>query len=713
MTTATRGVVPQPSGTAVRTGRQGRWQPWVLAVICLGAAALYCWGIWHGQIGNTYYTAAAKSMRDSFTNFLFGSFDPYGVVTVDKPPLFLWPQVISVWLFGYHGWAVLLPQAVEGVAAVFLLHRTVRRWMGEHAALIAALVLALTPITVAIDRDNNPDTLLVLLLVAAAYAFTRSASADLPRGRTLWLLLCAFFVGCGFVTKMMQAWIVVPGFAVAYLVARKDSPLRRIGDLAGAGAVLAVSSFWWPLLHDLWPGTKPYMGGSTNGTAMDLIFGYNGFGRVFGQHGGFGGHGGHPRGLRMGSGTHAAGGMRPPGGMAGMFGGDSGADRLFSDSVGGQISWLLPLSLFVLGVVTVGGILRWRRKEPMDPRCRAVWWMWGSWLLVTGVVFSFAQGIWHPYYTTMLAPAIAAITGAGVVVLWRRYRTPGGMSWALLPIAVLLTGVWSVVLVGRDISWNGWTLWGVVALALAAVVLLLLGRITSGVRRVLGRAGLVVGVVALLFVPAVWSAATAAQTSGIGAMPSAGPNPIYRMLDRLRRSTGPSGMDFPGAAGRRASAMPGPGRLPGMLSGSLTGEQRKILDYAIRNSGGAKITLAVDGGAMLASNYVIGSDATVIGMGGFMGTDDAPSVAQLRQWTSDGTLRFVLGSGRGRSGMPFGGRSSGAAQTRSLWIERNCSVVDPAAYGLPAGHGAPNAGSGTFPGMGVQRLYRCGPAGGA
>ncbi|WP_211294315.1 ArnT family glycosyltransferase, partial [Lentzea kentuckyensis] len=152
--------------------RPSRWPAWALVAICVLAGALYVWAIGAGQVGNSYYAAAAKSMSTSFTNFLFGSFDPYGVVTVDKPPMSLWPQAIAVWIFGFHGWAVLLPQVIEGVAAVFLLHRTVRLWSDEKVALLAALILALTPITVAINRDNNPDTLLVLLLVAAAYAFT-------------------------------------------------------------------------------------------------------------------------------------------------------------------------------------------------------------------------------------------------------------------------------------------------------------------------------------------------------------------------------------------------------------------------------------------------------------------------------------------------------------------------------------------------------------
>jgi len=244
-------------------GGPGRWRPLALTAICTVAAVLYAWRIGTEGWGNPYYSAAVKSMSASLTNFVFGSFDPLGVVTVDKPPMAFWPMVLSVAVFGYHGWSLLLPQVVEGVAAVFLLHRTVRRWAGEHVALLAALIFTLTPVTVAINRDTNPDTLMVLLLVAAAYAFTRSVQRPFEPGRSRrWLLLAAVFLGLGFVTKMLQAWIVVPAFALAYLVGSPASVRRRVLDLLGAGAVLLASSLWWVALVSAWPGPKPYIGGA-------------------------------------------------------------------------------------------------------------------------------------------------------------------------------------------------------------------------------------------------------------------------------------------------------------------------------------------------------------------------------------------------------------------------------------------------------------------
>ncbi|KOV84022.1 glycosyltransferase family 39 protein [Nocardia sp. NRRL S-836] len=667
--------VAAPVATPAET-RPARWPAWALAAICAAAGALYVWQIGAGQVGNAYYAAAAKSMSTSFTHFLFGSFDPAGVVTVDKPPMALWPQAVAVWLFGFHGWAVLLPQVAEGVAAVFLLHRAVRLWADEKVALLAALILALTPITVAINRDNNPDTLLVLTLVAAAYAFTRSVRAPESRVRTKWLLWCAFFIGCGFLTKMLQAWIVVPGFALAYLVATNAPLKRRLLDLLGAGAVLVASSFWWVALHAWWPGSKPYIGGSADGGAWDLIIGYNGLGRVFGGDGNRGGGermiGQPPPGVEV---------VGAPGGGA-MFGGQAGITRMFASAVGGQISWLLPLCLLVLLVVAAGGVLRWRGKVPGDAAERAGWFMWGSWLLVTMAVFSFAQGIFHPYYTTMLAPAVAAIGAAGLVMFWRARS----FVRFLLPVAVAITAAWAFVVVSRDTSWFGWTRWAVAGVAVVAVVVLLAG---------LRRTGLVAAVVAVLLVPAVWSTATAATASGNGVMPAAGPSQGgVGQLFRYGQVPGgqlpggqvpggqvpPNGVQPPGGTrqapngrGNRGPQLVGPGFGGGRAE--LSDEQRKILDYAKEHSGGAEITLAVAGAAQAAAPFIMGSDEVVIGMGGFSGSDNAPSVDQLQAWVSEGRLKFVLGNAGGMGGR--GGTDNG----RQEWIGQHCSTVDPSLYG--------------------------------
>ena len=496
-----------------------RWQRYALIAILALGTVLYGWAMWTGSWGNTYYTAAVKSMSLNLTNFLFGSFDPAGAVTIDKPPLALWPQVISVRIFGFHSWSVLLPQVIEGVAAIFLLHRTVRMWAGENAALIAALVFALTPITVMVTRTNNTDTMLVLTLVAAAYAFTRATKALEPGRRTKWLLFAAFLIGCGFLAKMAAAYVVIPAFFAAYLVGSEAPWRRRALDLAGAAVVLLASSLWWVAAVALWPGRKPYIGGSTDGTALDLVLGYNGLGRVFGGEG--------TGNAVPATGTPPQGGGGPggPGGPGGgpggaSFGGEPGSGRMFNEAVGGQISWLLPVAIVTLVVAAVLGFRRWRRSAPADTANRAGWVLWGGWLAVFAVVFSYQKGVFHPYYTIVMAPAIGAIIGAGAVWAFRRYRDPEGLGRFVLPAGVAVTAAWAWVLISRDTSWHGWLRYAVVIVALVAMLALVPHKVP--------RVGLVLGLVAVLLAPAVWSGAGAVSTTAVASLPAAGP--VHDML---------------------------------------------------------------------------------------------------------------------------------------------------------------------------------------
>ncbi|MFF3500269.1 ArnT family glycosyltransferase [Streptomyces sp. NPDC003247] len=745
--TRTLSAAPAPHSTppaAVRT--LPSWAaPAALAAILVLAAVLYGWALGSLGWGNAYYAAAVKSMGQSWTNFLFGAYDPAGVVTVDKPPAALWPQVISSKVFGLHGWALILPQLVEGVAAVFVLHRTVRRWAGEGAGLLAALVLTLTPITVAINRDNNPDTLLVLLLVSAAYTLTRALRAR-GRSATWWLCACAFLTGCGFLTKMLAAWMIVPAFALAWLVGAADRPARRVLRLPAAGAVLAVSSLWWIALVAVWPGDRPYIGGSTDGSAWDLVIGYNGLGRVFGS---------------SGDSTQSIGGA------GGGFGGAAGVGRLFNDQVGGQISWLLPACLVAVVVAVVCAVLRRRGRLATDAVLPASGWLlWGTWLVVCAAVFSTQKGIFHPYYTSLLAPAIAALAGGLLAALVRVHRA--GLKWAPATgaVAALSTAVWAAVLIRRTPDWNGWLVWAVPAAACATLVLLLLAR-----RR--GRliaAGAAVAVVTVLLAPAVWAASVPATSGSAGAMggsnPTAGPattpgfgggggmpgpgsagtgptsgdgtgpSGMPSGMPELPEGQAPSGMpELP--EGQAPSGMPelpegqAPSGVPdlpegqgagqtGQTSGGaptdtrdfggahLTADQRKILDYAVEHAPDARIKLAVSGGANAANAFILGSDETVIGMGGFSGTDDAPSTAQLEQWTENGELRYVLGQDDSSAGTLPGlpGTSQAASGERADWISGNCTKVPASAYGgsetSAQDNGAGPLGGGTV-------LYDCAP----
>jgi 4-amino-4-deoxy-L-arabinose transferase-like glycosyltransferase len=400
-------------------------------------------------------------------------------------------------------------------------------------------------------------------------------------------------------------------------------------------------------LHDWWPGAKPFTGGSADGSAWDLVFGYNGFGRISGD-----GEGGGMMIMQNGRQT------------TGSFGGDPGPGRMFNDLVGGQISWLLPLCLFVLAVLVV-------TRSWGDRQRRAGWVLWGGWLLVTTVVFSFAGGIWHPYYTTAMAPAVAAVSAAGLALLWRQHRRVG------LPVAIVLSAAWAFVLISRDTSWHGWTRWAVLGTAVAAVV---------GLVAVRSRWTLVAALVPLLLTPAVWSYA-AAQSTSAGTLPAAGP----------AGGSGPAPMPMPAPGGPQPRLMLGGGGGDGNTE--LSDEQRRILDYARAN--GTEITLAVNAEANSAAPFVIGSDANVIGMGGFGGRDNAPSVEQLGRWLAEGKLKFVLSSA---GTAPAGPARSPVQEERRRWIEQHCTIVDPALYG---GRAAPAPAGGPMRLGGADTLYQC------
>jgi 4-amino-4-deoxy-L-arabinose transferase-like glycosyltransferase len=384
-----------------------RWHHVALACIVALALALYVWGIGRTDLRNVFFSIGVRSMSTSFTNFLFGAWDPAGVMTLDKPPMAFWPQVLSVKVFGFHGWALVLPQVIEGGLAVFLLHRTVRRWAGENVALLAALLLAFTPITVVISRTNNTDTLLMLWCVAAAYGLMRAVQPETSdRSARLWLMQAALWTGCAFTTKMLAGWLIVPAIALAYLVGRKSSWPRRIVDLLCGTAVLAVSSLWWVLLTTFWPGTKPFEAGSTTGSTWNLVFVQNGWDRIVGMH-----EAAAPSG---GGGNIGGGGFSPAAANvvtigkaigAAFNGGDLGLSRIFGRTVGGQITWLLPFALFVLVAVAVNLVVGWRRAG-VYPQIRAAGFtMWAVWIVVTGLLFSYQQGTYHAYYPRWRPPS--------------------------------------------------------------------------------------------------------------------------------------------------------------------------------------------------------------------------------------------------------------------------------------------------------------------
>ncbi|MGR6319207.1 glycosyltransferase family 39 protein [Micromonospora soli] len=397
---------PAPAPEPVRTEaahppaepprRDPRWAGPALAALLLATALLYLWGLGASGWGNAFYSAAVQAGSASWKAFFYGSSDAANSITVDKTPASLWLMALSVRVFGLSSWSILVPQALLGVASVGVLYAAVRRWYGPVAGLLAGAVLAVTPVATLMFRFNNPDALLVFLLVAAAYATVRAVET----ASTRWIVLTGALVGLGFLTKMLQAFLVIPVFAGVYLLAAPTGLWRRIRQLLLSGLAVVVAAGWWVAIVELVPaGARPYIGGSQQNSIVELTLSYNGLGRITGDEEGSVG--------RMG------------GGGGGPFSGQSGLLRMFDTEVGGQISWLLPAALILL----VAGVWLAGRAARTD-RTRAGLLLWGGWLLVTGLIFSFMSGIFHPYYTVALAPAIGALVGIGVTLLWRARTTP-------------------------------------------------------------------------------------------------------------------------------------------------------------------------------------------------------------------------------------------------------------------------------------------------
>ncbi|MGN6172347.1 MAG: glycosyltransferase family 39 protein, partial [Streptosporangiaceae bacterium] len=524
-------VIPtqsHPAPVGARGGRAARvrrahpgdpaWARPALLALLGTTAVLYLAGLSRNGWANDFYAAAVQAGTKSWKAFLFGSFDSANFITVDKTPASLWIMELSARAFGLNYWSVLVPQALEGVAAVGVLYTTVRRWFGPAAGIIAGAVLAVTPVATLMFRFNNPDALLALVLVLAAYTTTRA----LESGKTRWLVLTGALLGFGFLTKMLQAFLVLPVFALVYLVAAPPQLGRRIWQLLAGGAALLVAAGWWVAIVMLTPAAdRPYVGGSADNSILQLTFGYNGLGRLNGNEAGsvgFRNGAGRSLGLDNGAGLS----LGPGNGAGPSFGGQAGLTRLFGSEMGGQISWLIPAAL-----ISLAALLWISRRAPRADRTRSAALLWGGWLVLTGLVFSYMSGIIHPYYTVALAPALGALTGIGAAALWRERHT--AFARVVLAAILAVTAGWAWVLLGRSPGWYPWLRVAILAAAVgsAAVILIprrrfaALGGAGHG-RMFLAAVPVSLAMAAGLGGPLAYSINTAA-TAHTGALPSAGP----------------------------------------------------------------------------------------------------------------------------------------------------------------------------------------------
>lgn len=514
-----------------------KWEQVGLGGILLLSAFLGLWNLSANGYSNQYYASAVRSMMQSWHNFFFVSFDPGGFVTVDKPPVAFWLQTAYATVFGYSGVNLLVPEALAGVGGVFLLYRIMKRAFGTAAGLLSALMLAVTPVFVLMNRDNNPDSILVFFLILAAWAMLRAAD----QGKLGWLLLGGALVGVAFNTKMLAAYVVLPTFYLMYFLFARTGWFKRIWQLALLSAVIAVVSFSWPLAVELTPPSqRPYVDSTATNSELDLIFNYNGLGRINGnERGGLnGGDGGftfpgfgnsNPPAQatpennnnesrptangttnRTGQPNNTANAgfnqVRPGGG--GNFGGNGNNNewlRLIVPQLAGEFNWFMPLALLGLFYVGIQAWFGLEKGEERSRRLQAVA-LWGGWLLTYGVVFTISKGTFHSYYLNVMAPAGAALAGGGLITMWRRYRLGGWQGW-FLPVGLAAAAFYQAYILTGFTSWNAWLGPVLIVIGICAVIGLALGRVFHthrfGLR--LARGVVWVTVAGLLVTPAVWS----------------------------------------------------------------------------------------------------------------------------------------------------------------------------------------------------------------
>ena len=680
-----------------------------LIALLLGTAIAYIWDLSASGYANSFYAAAVQAGTKSWKAMFFGSLDSSNFITVDKPPASLWVMEMSGRIFGFSSWSMLIPQALEGVAAVALLYAAIKRWFGAGAGLLAGALLAITPVAALMFRFNNPDALLVCLLVASAYCLTRA----IERAGTRWVIAAGTMIGFAFLAKMMQAFLVLPAFGLVYLVAAPTGLRRRLTQLLAGALAIVVSCGWWVAIVALWPASsRPMIDGSPDNNIFNLIFGYNGLGRIFGSSGPGGGGGGA------------------------NFSGATGPLRLFDELMGAQASWLLPAALLAL---VVG--LWHSRRAPRTDRTRAALLLWGGWLLVTAAIFSFGQGVIHTYYTVALVPAIAALIAITGSVLWRVRETAGARITAALAVAI--TAAWSYALLDRTPHWEAWLRPLIVVSAILAVA----GLLAIPALRRLGRrapiaAVAVFALLACLAGPVAYSAQTIA-TAHTGSIPSAGPGSAGmggfgpgggaglgaraggRGLGLPGGRGGTSAPGAPGGAGGSASGVPpvaggapgasgtgsasssssaatgteaggvqlfgssGAKRSGGLGAGGAGGGGQTTVSSALKkalesDAGHFRWVAAVSGSQTAASLELGTGGEPVMAIGGFNNQGGNLSLAQFKAYVEKGEIHYYIASGSGGGGPggggPGGGGPGAGAGTSSTsaissWVKANFKTV--------------------------------------
>ncbi len=678
---------------------------WILIGILALSFFLNFWNIGQNGTGNAYYAACVKSMTQSWHNFFFASFDPAGMVSVDKPPLGLWMQALSCKVFGYSGWAMLLPQALAGTLSCLLIYLLTSRYFQKPAGLTAAFLFAVTPSVVLVSRNSTMDMQLIFWLLLSVWFLMKS----IDTGKWRWLLVCGVLVGVGFNVKMLQAYLIVPAIIVTYLIFAKEKFWKRFAAGAVAAVVMLGVSFAWVAAVDLTPvSERPYVDSTTNNSALELVFGHNGVERLTGQDSMNGGkkgstHGNFSSNRFDGSGSRNSAksgtNFRIPGSsivgpagrtddgkgqMMGRQQGGGGNDigtasifRLWNDFLYGQGSWLL-----IFAIVSLAVCLSWKKLKQKDAAQRSLVF-WGMWLLTAGVLFSFA-GFFHAYYLCMIAPPVAVIAGVGLTELFRffhwrwaasktaepqaerfpeaagqtaelmqavpaskRFRLQEVRPWILL--AGLLAGIiFSIIYVYQYVSVSGWLVPLILVPCIAGIALLYI-YLKSAQQEFL-RVAVVLLVISMLAGSAYW-AWTPVQTVPNATMPTAGPSRISEK----------GGM--------------------GVSGGQQGGEIDSGLEAYLKKNYQEGSFLLTTCRSSTVAQLIIDTGLPCYAYGGFLGSDNSLTVERLKALVAEGKVTYFLLSEQN------GGPNGGSSSSLTSYVKQNAKKIDPSKYSSSSTNG--------------------------
>lgn len=705
-----------------------QWHRFALVLILLVAGFLSIWGIWNEGYSNEFYAACVKSMTLSWHNFFFVSLDPGGFVTVDKPPVSLWVQAIFARVLGFHGWSMILPECLAAVASVAIIYHIVERHFGKVAGLVSALALALSPIFITVSKTNNMDSVLILFMVLATWAMMVAAD----KGQLRYLILSVVLLGIAYNAKTLEAFLILPALYATYFFTANIKWRKRVWHLVVATVVLAVISLSWSIIVDLTPASeRPYVDNSTNNSELQLALGYNGLQRLTGSMSvgessttsgsanssstnstynanGMGNakNGQTTEGLEMNGEKSMSLGGSAGSSSGGMFNtGSKGIFRMFSESLGGQDSWLLPFALFAILAL----ILRMRKASGEDADTRRKLLrnliMWGGSVLTMYVWFSVA-GFFHQYYISVLAPGIAALVGIGLVEMWKMYKTDGLTSF-VLPLALAVTTAVQILML------TYYPTWAVVMIPLVAVfagistLILFAAKIMhKDLSRKMPLICVVICLAGLFITPAVWSY-TPILLGVSGGMPSAGPSTSTSSFGGGNMPSGgskPSG-GVPGAQDGQTDGQNGSNGTNSTSSsatnssdgsknsfskggsgfGSESSSNTKLISFLTKNNTGEKWLVAVPD-CSTAESIILATGKPVMALGGFSGNDKILTVSSLSKMVKEGLIKYYMIGGNK-------GMGSSSDDDVTAWVKAHGTVVSSSLWSNTASSGSTSSNS--------------------